>query len=248
LQLDLILANIQADFLKQYIELRDNNAFPLSNKNPQLHHQHWWCTYWTATATQCQQPIGSCSSCGQWDCAIARWNGSKRIHCRWFWCRERITQPSRCHCHWPYPQGDPPARCSHSNCRLNTCRLFHYHHCHYCVRCRRCRNPIVDWIEVGMQIRFEWPADHVLLQHCVCRCYSRLITTRRLQWYYCHCSWRSRRLSFAMVGEFRVGDAPANKEVNETTYIYTVKRKFSFAHFSTGFQYKFYRTSHVLLS
>jgi hypothetical protein len=73
-----------------------------------------------------------------WDCAIARWNGSKRIHCRWFRCRRRrITQSSRCHCHWPYPQGDPAAGCSYWNCRLNTDRLVD---CHYSVRCRSCSN------------------------------------------------------------------------------------------------------------
>jgi hypothetical protein len=71
---------------------------------------------------------------------------------------------------------------------------------------------------------------HVLLQHCVCRCYSRLITTRRLQWYYCHCSWRSGRLSFAMVGAFWVGDVVwcGKRSVCQTMCIYMVKRKLSF--------------------
>jgi hypothetical protein len=54
---------------------------PSGSKTAQLHHQHGWCTGRTANATQCQQPIGSCSSCGQWDRAIARWHGSKRNHC-----------------------------------------------------------------------------------------------------------------------------------------------------------------------
>jgi hypothetical protein len=79
-------------------------------------------------------------------------------------------------------------------------------------------------IEVGMlQRRFESPADHVLLQHCVCRCYSRLIRTSWFQWCHCHCCWRSGRLSFAMVGKFRVGDVDAKRKVIETTCIYTVK-------------------------
>jgi hypothetical protein len=66
-----------------------------------------------------------------------------------------------------------------------------------------------------MQRSIEWPADQVFRRHCVCRCYSRLITTSWFWWSHCHCSWRSGRLSFAMVGEFWVDGVPANKEVNE---------------------------------
>jgi hypothetical protein len=35
-------------------------------RNCQLHHQHQQYSSQTATPTQCQQPIGCCSTCRQW--------------------------------------------------------------------------------------------------------------------------------------------------------------------------------------
>jgi hypothetical protein len=136
-------------------------------------------------------------------------NGSITVD---FDTEEGSSVTTGCHCQRSYPQGVHPAECSHCNCWLNKCRLIHCHHCHCCVRCRRSQNYHCRSNFVGMQRSFEWPADQVSLCHCVCHCY-RLITTRRLQWYYWHCSWRSGRLSFAIVDWFGVGDVPANKEV-----------------------------------
>jgi hypothetical protein len=71
---------------------------------------------------------------------------------------------------------------------------------------------------------------------------ARLIESNLFQWCHCHCYWRRRRLSFAMVGEFWVGDVPANKKWTKQVCL------FSFFCFSTGIQYKSYRASHSALS
>jgi hypothetical protein len=79
------------------------------------------------------------------------------------------------------------------------------------VRCGGCRNHHCRSNFVGMQRSFEWPTDQVFRRPFLFLCYIRLITTRRFQQSHCHYSWRSRRLSFAMVGEFRVGDVVCQK-------------------------------------
>jgi hypothetical protein len=109
--------------------------------------------------------------------------------------------------HWKYPQGNPPAGCSRSNCRLSTRRLDC--HCHCCVE--GVEITIVDWIEVGMLQK-----NHRVFLRCfVLRCYRRLITTSRMQWSHCHCCWRSGRLSFAMVRPFGVAVGVAKRKVIE---------------------------------
>jgi hypothetical protein len=99
---------------------------------------------------------------------------------------------------WSYPQGDPPAGCHDCNCRLNICRMFHCHHCCCCCMCRMYHNHHSQstWCWV---VAMKYRGNHwVFRRHC------RLNITSWLEWCHCHCSWRSRRLSFAIVDRFGV--------------------------------------------
>jgi hypothetical protein len=89
----------------------------------------------------------------------------------------------------------------------------------------------------------------VFWRHILFWCYGRLITTMRFQWCYCHCCWRHGRLPFAIVIQFGVGDAPANKEVNEKQLAKScaIQNRVFFCPLSTGLWYKSYTTSNLFL-
>jgi hypothetical protein len=59
-------------------------------------------------------------------------------------------------------------------------------------------------------------------------CYIRLIMTSWFRWSHCHCYWRSGRLSFAMVGEFRVANVVWKKKSDQNNVLLCGKRKSSF--------------------
>jgi hypothetical protein len=120
--------------------------------------------------------------------------------------------------------------------RVITNRWLHGHHCCCCVRCIECiEMTIANWILLCCR-EVSNPANYrVFRRRFLSWCYSnRLITTTSFNCCYCHCSWRSGRLSFAMVCPFgvaiRVWQFECSKrKVNETTSNYTAKEKSSFS-------------------
>jgi hypothetical protein len=131
----------------------------------------------------------------------------------------------------------------------NWCRLLHWHHCHYCVRCRRCGNCHGRLNFVGMlqrsiecskssipaplcirmlQTNYNYviwmmPLSLVLGMQNVVLCHCRSI--------WC-CNWCGKKKS----------------DPKQLAITRQIKIKFSFVHFSTGFQYKSYSISHLGLS
>jgi hypothetical protein len=80
-------------------------------------------------------------------------------------------------------------------------------------------------------------------------CYIRLIITSWFQWYHCHSCWRHRRLPFAIVNWSGVATVVWQKTwLKHLVITWQKDVEFFFVRFSTGIQYKLYRSAHLSLS